>query len=100
MDDTGASQSVLLLALNAIGMENARSKIVRSGRAGKKLYVNLTGSDEVGVIDLKNRQIIATWPLPDAHVAHAIALDESNHRLFTATRKPAQFIVYNTFSRA
>jgi YVTN family beta-propeller protein len=64
-------------------------------RAGKKLYVNLTGSDEVGVIDLNTRQIIARWPLPDAHVAHAIALDESNHRLFTATRKPPQFIVFD-----
>jgi DNA-binding beta-propeller fold protein YncE len=65
-------------------------------RAGKKLYVNLTGSDEVGVIDLDTRQIVAKWPLPDAHVGHAIALDEPNHRLFTATRKPAQFIVFNT----
>jgi len=65
-------------------------------RAGKKLYVNLTGSDEVGVIDLDTRQIVARWPLPDAHVAHAIALDEPNHRLFTATRKPPQFIVFNT----
>jgi len=65
-------------------------------RAGKKLYVNLTGSDEVGVIDLTTRQIIARWPLPDAHVAHAIALDESDHRLFTATRKPPQLIVFNT----
>jgi DNA-binding beta-propeller fold protein YncE len=65
-------------------------------REGKKLYVNMTGSDEVGVIDLSARQIIARWPLPDAHVAHAIALDESNHRLFTATRKPPQLIVFNT----
>jgi len=64
-------------------------------RAGKKLYVNLTGSDEVGVIDLDTRQIIARWPLPDAHVAHAIALDERNHRVFTATRKPPQFVVFN-----
>jgi DNA-binding beta-propeller fold protein YncE len=63
---------------------------------GKKLYVNLTGTDEIGVIDLSSRQLIARWPLPDAHVAHAIALDEPNHRLFTATRKPSQFIVFNT----
>jgi DNA-binding beta-propeller fold protein YncE len=63
---------------------------------GKKLYVNLTGTDEIGVIDLNTRQLIARWPLPDAHVAHAIALDETNHRLFTATRKPSQFIVFNT----
>jgi DNA-binding beta-propeller fold protein YncE len=65
-------------------------------RAGEKLYVNLTGSDEVGVINLNTRQIVAKWPLPDVHVAHAIALDESNHRLFTATRKPPQFVVFNT----
>lgn len=65
-------------------------------RAGKKLYVNLTGSDEIGVIDLAARQLIAKWPLPDVHVAHAIALDEPNHRLFTASRKPAQFIVFDT----
>jgi DNA-binding beta-propeller fold protein YncE len=64
--------------------------------AGKRLYVNLTGTDEIGVIDLNTRQLIARWPLPDAHVAHAIALDELNHRLFTATRKPPQFIVFNT----
>ncbi|HEV7512742.1 MAG TPA: hypothetical protein VGO27_13685 [Candidatus Acidoferrum sp.] len=64
--------------------------------AGKKLYVNLTGSDEVGVIDLATRQLAARWLLPaDAHLAHAIALDEPHHRLFTATRKPALFIVFD-----
>jgi DNA-binding beta-propeller fold protein YncE len=66
-------------------------------REGKKLYVNLTGTDEVGVIDLGTLKVVAKWPLPsDAHVAHAITLDEPNHRLFTATRKPGQFIVFNT----
>jgi len=45
-------------------------------RAGKKLYLNLTGTDEVGVIDLSTRQLVERWPLPDVQVAHAIALDE------------------------
>ncbi|HKB56076.1 MAG TPA: hypothetical protein VKC51_00670 [Lacunisphaera sp.] len=66
-------------------------------RAGRKLYVNLTGTDEVGVVDLRSRQVVARWPLPaDAHVAHAIALDEENHRLFTVSRKPAgEFIIFD-----
>jgi DNA-binding beta-propeller fold protein YncE len=64
-------------------------------RAGKKLYVNLTGTDEVGVVDLDTRQLLARWPLPDAHAAHAMVLDEPNHRIFIATRQPAQFIVFN-----
>ncbi len=65
-------------------------------RAGKKLYVNLTDTAEVGVIDLASRQFVARWPLPDAREAHAIVLDEPNHRIFTATRKPARFIVYDS----
>jgi DNA-binding beta-propeller fold protein YncE len=65
-------------------------------RAGKKLYVNLTGTDEVGVVDLDTGKLVAKWPLPDAHVAHAIVLDEPNRRLFVATRQPARFIVFNT----
>jgi len=65
-------------------------------RAGRKLYVNLTGTDEVGTVDLDTGSLVARWPLPDAHTAHAIALDEPNHRLFVATRQPARFIVFNT----
>jgi len=64
-------------------------------RAGNSLYVNLTGTDEVGVVDLKSRRLVMRWPLPDAHMAHAIALDEKSHRLFTATRNPPKFIVFN-----
>jgi DNA-binding beta-propeller fold protein YncE len=65
-------------------------------RAGKTLYVNLTSTNEVGVIDLDARQVIARWPVPDAQVAHAMAFDELRHRLFIATRKPPRFIIFNT----
>ena len=64
-------------------------------RSGRKLYVNLTGTDEVGVVDLNARQLVATWALPDAHAAHAILLDEPNHRLFVATRQPPRFVVFD-----
>lgn len=73
---------------------NSNEGMVIDG-AGKKLYLNLTGTDEIGVIDLQTRQLITRWPLTDAHVGHAIALDEPNHRVFTATRKPPQFIVFD-----
>jgi DNA-binding beta-propeller fold protein YncE len=78
------------------GLPGSSNEGMAINHEGTKLYVNLTGTDEVGVIDLSTRQLIARWPLPDVHVAHAIALDEPNHRLFTATRKPPQFVVFNT----
>ena len=63
---------------------------------GKKLYANLGGPKEVGVVDLKTRKQIAGWPIPDAEVPNSMVLDEPNHRLFIATRKPAKFFVFNT----
>jgi DNA-binding beta-propeller fold protein YncE len=78
------------------GLPGSSSEGMAIDRAGKKLYVNLTGTDEVGVVDLNTRQLVARWALPDAHAAHAMVLDEPNHRLFIATRKPAQFIVFDT----
>jgi DNA-binding beta-propeller fold protein YncE len=78
------------------GVPGEDNEAMTIDRAGKKLYANLTGTDEIGVIDLDTRQLIARWPLPDAHVAHGIALDEPNHRVFVATRKPPKFIAFDT----
>jgi DNA-binding beta-propeller fold protein YncE len=71
-----------------------RNEAMAIDRAGKKMYVNLT--DEVGVVDLPSRQLTARWPVPDAHVQNAMALDEPNHRLFIATRNPPTLFVFNT----
>jgi len=79
-----------------ITLPGNRSEAMAIDRAGKKLYVNLTGVDQVGVVDLDARKMIAEWPVPDAHVENSMALDEPNHRLFIATRQPAKFFVYNT----
>ena len=63
---------------------------------GKKLYVNLRGTNEVGVIDLDSRQVIARWPVPEAQILNGLALDEPNHRVFTASQKPPSFFVFDT----
>ena len=70
-----------------------RSEAMAIDRAGKTMYVNLT--DEVGVVDLSVRQMKASWPVPEAHVQNAMALDEPNHRLFIATRNPPRMFVYD-----
>src|SRR5229473_7857322 len=78
-----------------ITLPGNRSEAMAIDRAGKKMYVNLTGAEKVGVVDLNKRELIAKWPVPDAHVENSMALDELNHRLFIATRQPAKFFVYN-----
>jgi DNA-binding beta-propeller fold protein YncE len=101
--DSGATTHVLSIidtktfkhVGDVAGLPGSSNEGMVIDRAGKKLYVNLTGTDEVGVVDLNTRQLVAKWALPDAHEAHAIALDEPNRRLFVATRRPARFIVFD-----
>jgi len=73
-----------------------RSEAMAIDRAGKTMYVNLT--DEIGVVDLTARKLVQTWPVPDAHVQNAMALDEPNRRLFIATRNPPTFFVFDTYN--
>ena len=78
-----------------ITLPGTHSEAMAIDRAGKKLFVNLSGTNEVGVVDLESRKLIARWPLPDAQAANALALDEANHRLFTASHKPPKLIVFD-----
>jgi DNA-binding beta-propeller fold protein YncE len=65
-------------------------------RDGKKMYVNLSGPKEVGVVDLTTRKLVARWPIAGAETPNGMALDEMNHRLFIATRTPPRFFAFDT----
>jgi len=65
-------------------------------KAGKKMYVSLRATNEVGVVDLEARKVVARWPIPGATTANSLVLDEVNHRVFIATRKPPKLLVFDT----
>jgi DNA-binding beta-propeller fold protein YncE len=79
-----------------IMLPGSHSEAMAIDKAGKKMYVNLTGTNEVGVVDLEARKVIARWPIPGAQTANALAFDEPNHRVFIATRKPPTFFAFDT----
>ena len=55
--------------------------------ARQLLYVNLLDESAVAVVDLRNRQKVATWKLPPGgHPNLAIALDAQHARLYVACR--------------
>jgi DNA-binding beta-propeller fold protein YncE len=78
-----------------ITLPGSHSEAMVIDKAGATLYVNLAGTNEIGVVDLKTQKLVAQWPIPDAEGENALALDEINHRLFTASHKPAKLIVFN-----
>ena len=44
-----------------------------------KMYVVLGATSRVAVIDLKKREVVATWPITGGPLPHALALDAAHH---------------------
>ena len=67
-----------------IALPGNESEAMAIDKEGKKMYVSLRATNEVG------------WPIPGASTANSLVLDEANHRVFIATRKPPKFFVFDT----
>jgi DNA-binding beta-propeller fold protein YncE len=62
---------------------------------GDKIYINVTGKNNMAVIDKQTRKVIATWPIKEAQKNAPLAFDEATRRLFVVTRQPGRLIVVN-----
>jgi DNA-binding beta-propeller fold protein YncE len=63
-----------------------------------RMFANVRDRSVVGVIDREKKAMTSTWPLGELHGNTPIALDETNRRLFVATRKPARLAVLDSDS--
>jgi DNA-binding beta-propeller fold protein YncE len=77
---------------------DARPGAITIEKSGSRIFVNLSGSTKLGVIDRSKREEIAAWPVTGAENNGMLALDEANHRLFDGTRNPPMLIVFDADS--
>ena len=73
-----------------------RLESFRMEQTGPRLFINMTGGNEIGVVDREKRSLIATWPITGTKEAVPMALDQDDHRLITAARTPSSVVVFNT----
>jgi DNA-binding beta-propeller fold protein YncE len=64
-------------------------------RSGQHAYVNVPSAGHIAVIDTASAKLSAIWKVDGASQNFAMALDESNARLFVVTRRPALLLVYD-----
>ncbi len=67
-------------------------------KSGPRIFVNVPTAGHIAVIDRHRKQVIARWPLAGFGANFPMQLDEANHRLFVACRKPAVLLVIDTES--
>ncbi len=63
---------------------------------GNRLFINLTQTNKIAVIDRKAMKVIAIWPVPAAQQNAMVAFDEPHHRLYVGCRKPGMVAVMNS----
>lgn len=63
-----------------------------------RIYVNLPKSRKIAVIDRQAKKVLTTWGTGMALNNYAMALDETDHRLFVVARIPARLLVLDTSS--
>ncbi len=81
-----------------IKIPSANLEAMALQRQGSLLYVNARDKNQIAVVDRKTNAIAATWPLIKVRHNTPMVLDEPNHRLLIAGRKPGVFGVLSTDS--
>lgn len=65
-------------------------------KGGNRLFVNLTQTNKLAVVNRKTMKEIAEWPVTPAKQNAMIALDEARHRIFLVCRDPGMVVVMNS----
>ena len=61
-----------------------------------KVYINLEDKNQVAVVDLKARKVLAHWPVAPGGTPVGLSIDIEKHRLFVGCRNPQKMIVMST----
>jgi DNA-binding beta-propeller fold protein YncE len=61
-----------------------------------RLFINLTQTNKLAVVERKSMKVIATWPVPPAQQNAMVAFDPAQHRLYVVCRSPGMVVVMNS----
>jgi DNA-binding beta-propeller fold protein YncE len=87
--DTGEKKGAITLQDNHVEGMALEKK-------GNRIFINLTQTNKLAVIDRSTMKVIALWPVPAAEQNAMVAMDEPHHRLFVGCRKPGMVVVMNS----
>jgi YVTN family beta-propeller protein len=77
---------------------DARPGGIKFDKGSPRIFVTLAGSTNLGVVDRKSHQQIATWPVTGVQGNVSLALDDKDHRLFAGSRNPPMLTIFDTAS--
>jgi DNA-binding beta-propeller fold protein YncE len=61
-----------------------------------RLFINLTQTNKLAVVDRKTMKVLNVWPVPPAQQNAMVAFDQAQHRLYVVCRQPGMVVVMNS----
>ena len=61
-----------------------------------RLFINLTQTNKLAVVNRKDLKVLAVWPVPPAKQNAMVAFDPVQHRLYVVCRDPGMVVVMNS----
>lgn len=80
---------------NEINIPSDKLEFIAVESHGPRLFINNVQKNQVTVVDRVQNKIVDNWDLP-TKTPYAMTLNEKEHRLFVATREPAQLVIIDT----
>ncbi|WP_353072406.1 hypothetical protein [Tunturiibacter gelidiferens] len=72
--------------LGGVTFKDNHVEAIALEKNGNRIFVNLTQTNKMAVVDRKTMKEIAEWPVPPAQQNAMVALDEAQHRLYVVCR--------------
>ena len=80
----------------SIVLDDAHVEAMAVETNGNRLFINLTQTNRIAVIDRRAMKVISIWPVPAAQQNAMVIFDEPHHRLYVGCRKPGMVVVMNS----
>ena len=87
--DTGAK-------LGSITFDDNHVEAMAFVEKDPRLFINLTQTNRIAVVDRRTLKLIATWPVTAAKQNAMVAFDPDQHRLYVVCRDPGMVVVMNS----
>lgn len=69
---------------------------VKFEKSGPRIFVTLTATPKIGVVDREQRTQVGAWDAPVPAVS--LAIDPDHHRVFAGTRTPPTLVIFDSDS--
>jgi DNA-binding beta-propeller fold protein YncE len=87
--DTGARKALLTFPDNHV-------EAMAFADGDSRLFINLTQTNKLAVVDRNTMKMISVWPVPPAQQNAMVAYDKEQHRLYVVCRQPGMVVVMNS----